>query len=125
MIPFWCGVLHGTADQDEQLEPLGDGELLAVAVLGDRDAADQLHDDIGVAGFGGPGVVDAGDVGMVHHGQCLALGLEPGDDLLRVHARFDDLQGHFAADGVHLLGQVDDSHAPLANLLHQLVGADG
>ena len=36
--PLLVGVLHGPADQDEQLQPLGDRELLAVAVLGDRDA---------------------------------------------------------------------------------------
>ena len=41
-----------------------------------------------------------------------------------VHARLDDLQGHLAADGLGLLGHVDDAHAPLADLLQQLVGAD-
>ena len=61
---------------------------------------------------------------MVHHRQGLALGLEPGDDLLRVHPRLDDLQGDLAAHGLGLLGDVDDAHAPLADLLHQLVGAD-
>ena len=122
--PLLVGVLHGPADQDEQLQPLGDRELLAVAVLGDRDAADQLHDEVGPARFGGPGVEDLGDVGVVHHRQGLALGLEAGDDLLGVHARLDDLQGHLAAHGLRLLGHVDDAHAPLADLLHQLVGAD-
>ena len=43
---------------------------------------------------------------------------------LRVHARLDDLQGHLAADGLRLLGHVDDAHAALADLLQQLVGAD-
>ena len=32
--------------------------------------------------------------------QGLPLGLEPGDHLLRVHARLDDLQGHLAAHGL-------------------------
>ena len=31
---------------------------------------------------------------------------------------------HLAADGLVLLGDVDDAHAPFADLLHQLVGAD-
>ena len=34
--PLLVGMLHGAADQHEQLQPLGDRELLAVAVLGDR-----------------------------------------------------------------------------------------
>ena len=57
-----------------------------------------------------------GDVGVVHQGQRLPLGLEPGDHLLRVHARLDDLQRHLAADGRRLLGHVDDAHAPFADL---------
>ena len=39
---------------------------------------------------GGAGVEDLGDVGVVHHGQGLALGLEARDDLLGVHAQLDD-----------------------------------
>ena len=41
-----------------------------------------------------------------------------------VHARLDDLQRHPAADRLRLLGDVDDAHAALADLLQQLVGAD-
>ena len=72
-----------------------------------------------------PGVEDPGDVGVVHHRQGLALGLEPGDDLLRVHAGLDDLQRDPAADGLGLLGHVDGAHAAFADLLQELVGADG
>ena len=43
---------------------------------------------------------------------------------LDVHARLDDLEGDLAADRLLLLGHVDDAHAPLADLLEQLVGAD-
>ena len=50
---------------------------------------------------------------MVHQRQGLALGLEPGDDLARVHPRLDDLEGDLAADGLRLLGHVDDAHARL------------
>ena len=71
-----------------------------------------------------PGVEHLGDVGVVHHRQGLPLGLEPGDDLLGVHARLDDLQRHPAADRVRLLGHEDDAHAAFADLLQQLVGAD-
>ena len=122
--PLLVGVLHGPADEHEQLQPLPDRELLSVAVLGDGQATDQLHDEVGAARTGHPAVVDLGDVRVVHHRQGLPLGLEPGDDLLRVHPRLDDLQGHLAAHGLTLFGHVDDAHAPLADLLHQLVGAD-
>ena len=94
--PLLVGVLHRLADRDEQLQPLADGEAFLVAELVDRDAADQLHDEVGMAGFGRPGIEDLGDVLVVHHGQGLLLGLEAGDDLAAVHARLDDLQGHHA-----------------------------
>ncbi len=61
---------------------------------------------------------------MVHHRQRLTLALESGDDLLGVHAGLDDLERHAAADRFFLLGEVDDTHAPLADLLAELVGAD-
>ena len=36
----------------------------------------------------------------------------------------DDLERHLAADGLLLLGDEDQAHTPLADLLHQLVRAD-
>ena len=62
---------------------------------------------------------------MVHHRQGLPLGLEAGDDLAGVHSRLDDLQGDLAADRLPLLGHVDHAHPALANLLQELVAADG
>ena len=61
-----------------------------------REAA--LEDEVRPAGVGHPGVEHLGDVGMVHHGQGLFFGLEPGDDLPAVHARLDDFQGHAPLD---------------------------
>jgi hypothetical protein len=61
---------------------------------------------------------------VVHQGQGLPLGLEAGDDLRRVQSRLDNLQRHAAADGAVLLGQVDGAHAPFAQFVEQLVGAD-
>ena len=56
--PLLVGVLHRLADRDEQLQPLPGRQLVLVAVLGDRHALDQLHDEVGPAGFGGAGVED-------------------------------------------------------------------
>jgi hypothetical protein len=119
------GVLHGLADLDEEPEPIGNGELGLVAVVGNRDAADQLHHEVGAARIRGAGVEDLGDVRVIHQREGLPLGLEPGDHLAGVHARLDDLQRDLAADGLGLLGHVHDAHAAFADHLQELVGADG
>ena len=98
--------------------------MLLVAVLRDRHAFDQLHDEVGPAAVGRAGVEHLGDVRMVHHRQRLPLGLEAGDHLPRVHARLDDLERDRPLDRLGLLGHEDDAHAAFADLLQQLVGAD-
>jgi len=122
--PLLVRVLDRLADRHDQLEPLAGRELVVVAVFRDRHAVDQLHDEVGPPGFGRPGVVNAGDIGVVHHRQRLALGLEPRDDLGAVHPGLDDLERDLAPDGVLLLGHVDNAHAPFADRLQQPVGAD-
>jgi hypothetical protein len=62
---------------------------------------------------------------VFHDGQRLALGIESRDDLRRVHPQLDDFQGDLAADRTGLLGQPDDAHAALADLLQQAVRPDG
>ena len=59
---------------------------------------------------GRPGVEHLGDVRVVHQGQGLPLGLEPGDHLPGVHPRLDHLQGHLPADRLGLLGH---EHQPM------------
>ena len=122
--PLLVSVLDGLADGDEQLKSLARGELLVIAVLCDRDALDQFHDEIGPAGLGAAGVEHAGDVGMIHHRQRLALRFEAGDHLLAVHSGLDDLESGAPADGSLLLGHVNHAHAALADLLEELVAAD-
>jgi len=61
---------------------------------------------------------------VVHHRQGLAFGLEAGNDLVAVHAGLDDLERDLAADRLELLGHIDHAHAPLADLLEQLVRAN-
>jgi hypothetical protein len=100
------------------------GVRRAVAIVGDRHAGDQLHDEVGAAGVGGASVQDPGDMGMVHHRQRLALGLEPGDHLGGIHAGLDGFERHLASDRPGLLGHVDGAHPALAQALEELVGAD-
>ncbi len=118
------GMLNRLADGDEQIEAFLGCEAVAIAVLGDRDALDQLHHEEWPAGVGGTRIQNASDVGVVHDGQGLAFGLEPGDDLSGIHAGLDDLEGDLAPDRVLLLGHEDRAHAPLADFLEQLVRAD-
>jgi hypothetical protein len=122
--PLLVGVLDRLAHLDEQAEAVPHAQAGPVAVVGDRDAADQLHDEVRPAPVGHPGVEHLGDVRVVHEREGLALGLEPGDDLGRVHAGLDHLDGHLAADRVLLLGHEHDAHAALPDLLQQAVRPD-
>ena len=98
IMPFWwaCWIAWQTGTKSSSRSR--GGKLALVAVVGDGNALDELHDEERPAGVGAAGVQHAGDVGVVHQRQGLALGLEAGDDLTGVHARLDDLEGHFAAD---------------------------
>ena len=110
--PLLVSVLHRLADRDEQLQAGLDRQPFAVAVFGDRLAADQLHHEERLAGLGGAAVVDAGDVGVVHQGQRLPLGVEPGQHRARVHADPDQFERHLPLDRCGLIRPVDGAHPP-------------
>jgi hypothetical protein len=44
--------------------------------------------------------------------------------ILAIHAGFDELHRHQTPHWLLLLGPIDHSHAPFADLVHQLVRAD-
>jgi hypothetical protein len=111
------GVLDGVADVEEQSQPGFGSQMVLVAELGDGSAPDQLHDEVGPAGLGGPRIQHPGDVRVVHQGQGLSLGREAGEDFPGVHARLEDLESDHAADRLLLLGQVDDAKAAFPDLL--------
>ena len=115
------GMLHRLTDAQEQLKPLPRRLKFLIAELRNRDAFDQFHHEVRTASAGRTGVQDLGDVRVVHERQGLPLLLEAGDDACRVHAGFDDLQGHAAFDRMFLLAHVDRAHATFAELLQQLV----
>ncbi len=95
-------VLDGLANFDEQVQSLRGAEFLSVAVSCDGNAAHEFHDKVRAAVFRGAAVEDFGDVRMIHEREGLALGLEAGDDLFRIHAQLDDLEGDTAFDRVAL-----------------------
>ena len=81
MMPFWWACWTAWQTGTNSSSRCARRELVVVAVLGDRDAVDQLHDEVGPAAVGRAGVEDPGDVRVVHQRQGLPLGLEAGDDL--------------------------------------------
>ena len=119
--PLGVGVLDRVADGHEQFQPLPRGQAVVVTELGDRDALDQLHHEERSSIERDPRVVDLGDVRVVHEGQGLALGLEPGQHLPGIHPRLDQLDGHGALDRLGLLGHPDRAHAPFADRFQELV----
>jgi hypothetical protein len=99
-------------------------EVFLIAVLGDGDALDQLHDKIGPVVGRRSRVEHLGNVGMIHHRQRLPFLLEAGNHPVGVHAFLDDFQGHPALHRLFLLCQKHRAHAALAEFLQELVWAD-
>jgi len=73
-------VLDGVANVDEQIQSLNRRQIVLIAVVRDRNPTYQFHHEVGPAGVGCAGVEDFGDVGVIHHRERLALGLEAGHD---------------------------------------------
>ena len=75
---------------------------------------DELHHEERLIGLRGAAVEDAGDVGVIHQGQRLTLGVEPGQHGPRIHADLDQLESDLALDGLGLIGAVNGAHPPFA-----------
>ena len=112
-------VMHRLADGDEKLQPVAEVELVLIAVAGDGAALDQLHDEVGHAFVGLPGIEDAGDVFMLHERQRLPFGGKATKDDGAIHAAFEDLDRHEALDGLHLLRTINDAESTLAQLVQK------
>jgi hypothetical protein len=115
-------VLHRFAHLHEEGEPRARGKAISVAVLGDRDTAHVLHDEVRPSLRGLACVEDLGDERMIHQGEGLTLGLEASHDLPGIQASLDDLHRDVAADGRGLLGEPHLPHAPLPESLEQTIG---
>ena len=99
-------------------------QIVLVAVIRDLDPAHQFHDEVGPSGGGRARVQDPGDVGMVHHGQRLAFGLESRNHRARVHSQFDDFQRHPPPHGFGLFGHIHHSAAAFAQFLANFIAPD-
>ena len=123
-MPLWWACCTAWQTWVNSSSRVAGGQAVLVAVVGDRHALDQLHDEVGSAASRLAGIEHLGDVRMVHERQGLALGLEAGDHLPGVHARLEDLEGHLTAHRLLLLGHEHQAEAAFADLLQQLVGTD-
>ena len=92
MIPLLVGMLHGLANRDGQLESLAERQPAFVAILGDRNAFDQLHHEVRAPGIGRAGVEDLGDIGVIHQRERLAFDPEARHNLAALHAGLDELE---------------------------------
>ena len=117
-------VLDGMADEHEEPQSVGCGQSILIAVVDDRDTAHEFHHEIGPARVGRAGIENPRDVGVVHHGQRLTFGFEPGHHLSAVHAQLDDFERHAPLDGCDLVSHPDFPESSLADLLQQLEVAD-
>jgi hypothetical protein len=122
--PFLMRVLNRPADLGKKLQPAPGIEPPLVAELRNRNAAHQLHDEVGASAFGHIRVEHFGDIRVVHQGQGLPLGLEAGQHLAGIHAGLDNFQRDLAADRFFLFGDVNVAHAALAQQLSKLIGTD-
>ena len=118
------GMLNGTADLQEQIEPLVDAEPMAVAVLRHRNARHVLHREVRPSRGRRTRIDDVRDARVAHERQRLPLGFEARDDLARIHAGFDDLERHSPHHGFGLLGEIHLAHRAFADALQQAVRTD-
>jgi hypothetical protein len=96
---------------------------MLVTIIGDLHPPDRFHHEIGPTRFGCSSIEHPRNIRMVHQRQRLALRLEPGHDLSRIHAQLDDLEGHAPSHGFLLLRHEHHPAAAFTNLLQQFVAA--
>lgn len=89
----------------------------------DRQAVDEFHHEVGALIGCDASVEDRRDVRVIQHGEGLTLGFEPRENLSRITAGLDHLQGDDPADGRLLLRAPDDAHSAFPDRFNQAVGA--
>jgi hypothetical protein len=116
------GVLHRVAHPRHQAHAGGQVEAVAVGVLVQGQAADELHREERLTVVGEAGLVDLRNAGVVQPGQDLRLVGEALEEGGGGEAGAYDLEGDRAARAI-LFRLVDGSHAPLAEQAQNAVPA--
>ncbi len=73
-------IVDGRTRIQKNFEAVAHGQRSRFAVLQQRLAFDELHDEVGQPGSGGAAVDQARDIGMFQAGQNLTLVTEAADD---------------------------------------------
>jgi hypothetical protein len=97
-------------------------KLCWIAEVGDRQSRHVLHGEVGPAVLAGAGIDHAGDVGMIHERERLALGLEAAHDLPGVHPDLDDLERDQPSNRRPLFGEIHHAHAAFSERTDDLIG---
>jgi hypothetical protein len=117
------GVLHRLAHAHHQLQSLGRLQPVAVAVVGDRFAADVLHHEVRPTAVRRAGVVDARHALVIEQRERLALRLEARHHLAAVHPGLDDLERDASLQRRALLGEIHHAETAFAEAIEQTIGS--
>ena len=118
-------VMHGIADAPEQGQARLHGQGVALAVLVDGHALDEIHHQVRLAAVGGAGVDQPGDVGVIEAGEDLPLTGEAGVQDVAIEGRAQHLDGdRLAVLIVDADPEVDRAHAAAPDFADDFVGAD-
>ncbi len=121
---FGVRMLNAFAHLDKQPEAVPKIEFPPVAVLGDGQAVNVLHDQERPAVGRSPGIENLRDGRMIHYRQRLAFGPEPAFRFRRVGTCPDQFQRNIPAHRVALLGEPDLSHSARTEFTNETVGAN-
>ena len=116
---------HGVGDRDQQLEAGAQRRAARPAPLSEGLALDALESKVRSPVGGDAAVEEARDVGVLEAGENLPFAQEAPEDLLGVHAAFEELQRHELVElTVRALGLPDFTHAAASEQGAQAVGSD-
>src|SRR5215472_9472005 len=86
--------LHSRTHLQEQLQPLRNRQVIAIAIFINGLPLDELHHEIRSTIVGRTSIEQACDVRVIKAGQDLALVLESGDDERRILAYLHEFDGY-------------------------------
>ena len=119
------GVVNGRANRAEDSQTRIDGQPVLVAILGDRQAIDELHDEVRKAIGSCSAVQDLTDVGVIEAGKNLPFVAKASGSELCAQLRTDDFQGDFLPVlAVRTNGTINRAHPAHPNFPEDFVCAD-
>ncbi len=122
---FRCAAATASQQSCRRPQPLVDREIAGPAVVGDRLAFDELHDEVRPPVLGRAAVEKPRDVRMLEPREDPPLAREALEDLVRGHARAQELDGDaLLEEAVGPLGEQHLAHPAAAEAPEHAVRAD-